>query len=327
MQYKDYYKTLGVPKDANEKDIKKAYRQRARQYHPDTHPGDKSAEETFKEVNEAYEVLSDAEKRRTYDQFGSQWQQYQGTGGNPQDFWRQWSPQGGGPRSQGSNTQTRTVSPEEFDQMFGGGGAGGLGGFSDFFETLFGRGQAGGGFDSFRQAQPRPTRGRDAEHGIDVTLEEAYSGTTRMLQIDDERIEVSIPRGVKTGSRVRVAGKGAPGAGGGAPGDLHLRVNVVSNPLFTREESDLRVKVPVDMYTLVLGGEVHVPTLERPVVLTIPAGTPNGKVFRLRGLGMPHLRQPDQRGDLYAVIEAQVPQNLSENEIDLFRQLRALRQG
>ena len=237
------------------------------------------------------------------------------------------SPQGGGARGQGPITQTHTLTPEEVEQMFGGAGGGGLGGFSDFFETLFGRGQASGGFDAFRQTQPRPTRGRDAEHGIDVTFEEAYGGTTRMLQIDDERIEVSIPRGVKTGSRVRVAGKGAPGAGGGARGDLHLRVTVTPHPLFTREDADLRVKLPVDIYTLVLGGEAQVPTLERPVVLTIPAGTPNGKVFRLRGLGMPHLRQPDPRGDLYAVVEAQVPQNLSENEIELFRQLRALRQG
>ncbi len=323
MQYKDYYKILGVPKDATDKDIKKAYRQLARQYHPDTHPGDKQAEETFKEVNEAYEVLSDAEKRRTYDQFGSQWQQYQRGGGNPQDFWQQWAAQGAGARGQGAGPQTRTVSPEEFEQMFGGGG---FGGFSDFFETLFGRGQASGGFDAFRQASARPTRGRDAEHSIDVTLEEAFAGTTRVLQIDGERIEVSIPRGVKTGSRVRVAGKGAPGSAGGAPGDLHLRVNVTPHSVFTREDADLRARVPVDIYTLVLGGEVQVPTLERPVVLTVPPGTPNGKVFRLRGLGMPHLRQPDQRGDLYAVTEAQVPQNLSDKELELFRQLRALRQ-
>ena len=328
MQYKDYYKILGVSKDATEKEIKKAYRNLARKYHPDANPDDPKAEERFKEINEAHEVLSDPEKRRKYDQFGSQWQNYaRAGGGNVDDFVRQWS--SGQPGRGG--VHTRTVSPEEFAQMFGGG----AGGFSDFFETLFGGGMRGGGFDPFggsgrgaayTQTPSRPVRGRDIEQPVEISLEEAYRGATRILQHNGERLEVKIPRGVKTGSRVRVAGKGEPGLNGGPPGDFYLRVKVLPHPRFTREGDDLRVKVPVDVYTLMLGGEVQVPTLDRPLMLTIPAGTQNGKVFRLRGQGMPKLRKPDERGDLYAVIDAQIPRNLSEEEKKLVRQLQALRQ-
>ncbi|NUQ38394.1 MAG: J domain-containing protein [Caldilineales bacterium] len=313
MEYKDYYKILGVSKNADDKELKQAYRKLARQYHPDANPNDASAEERFKEVNEAYEVLSDGEKRRMYDQFGAQWKHFARGGGNMDDFVRQW---GGAPG------QTRTVSPEEFSQMFGGG----LGGFSDFFETLFG-GQ--GGFRS-RGPDPfasysAPARGRDLEQPVQITLEEAFHGAQRVLQMDGERIEVNIPRGVKTGSRVRMAGKGAQGSGGS--GDLYLRVQVAPHAQFTREEDDLRLLLPVDIYTLALGGEIEAPTLDRAVLLKIPAGTPNGKVFRLRGLGMPRLRQPDQRGDLFVTVSAQIPEPLSEQEQELFRQLRALRQG
>lgn len=317
MDYKDYYKVLGVNKNATEQEIKKAYRQLARKFHPDTNPDDKNAEERFKELNEANEVLSDPEKRRKYDQFGAQWQQYERTGGNPQDFWRQY--QGGGATGPTTGGYTRTVSPEEFEQMFGGSG----GGFSDFFETLFGRSaRQPGGSGSAAARQPR--RGQDAEHSIDVTLEEAFHGTVRLLQTDGERAEVTIPRGVKTGSKVRVSAKGAPGLAGGAPGDLYLRVHVLPHAKFTRDGDDLRLRIPVDLYTMVLGGETHVAALDRTVVLTIPTTTPNGKVFRLRGLGMPHLHKPDQRGDLYVTVDAQLPQRLNDAERDLFEKLRAV---
>lgn len=317
MDYKDYYKVLGVSKTATDQEIKKAYRQLARTYHPDANPGDKNAEERFKEINEANEVLSDPEKRRKYDQLGAQWQQYERMGGNPQDFWRQY--QGGQP----GGAYTRTVSQEEFEQMFGGGG-----GFSDFFEMLFGGARQTGGFGSGPTTATRmPRRGQDAEHGIEITLEEAFRGTVRTLQIDGERVEITIPRGVKTGSRVRVTGKGEPGMSGGKPGDLYLRVHVLPHARYTRDGDDLRLRLPIDLFTLVLGGETQVPALDQTVVLTIPSTTPNGKVFRLRGLGMPNLHKADQRGDLLVTVEAQLPQSLSEAERELFEQLRAARGG
>lgn len=318
MEYKDYYKTLGVARDASEKDIKKAFRKLAQQYHPDRNPGDKSAEAKFKEINEAYTVLSDADKRGKYDKFGSQWEQYARAGGQPQDFdWSQWG--GGGGRAPGGG-YTRTVTPEEFEQMFG--GRGGAGGFSSFFDTLFGgaagrtaRGRGGMGFDpSSMAAQQAPRQ----EVAAAVTLEEAFQGTTRMLQMEDgARLEVTIPRGVTTGSKVRV--RGASGS------DIIIVVEVEPHPRYSREGDNLRVKAPVDLYTALLGGEVQVAAPDKTVALTIPAGTQNGKVIRLRGLGMPHLKQPDQRGDLLAEIEVHLPTRLSEKEKALFTELRQLR--
>ncbi|MCI0398608.1 MAG: J domain-containing protein [Chloroflexi bacterium] len=318
MEYKDYYKTLGVSKSATEEEIKKAYRKLARKYHPDVNPGNKMAEETFKDINEAYEVLSDTDKRAKYDRFGAQWRQYERAGGRPEDFdWAQWQAQPGGGRS-----YTRTVSPEEFEELFGGGG---LGGFSEFFETLFGGGRPGFGGD-FTGRGYQPRRGRDQEHTIEVTLEEAFQGATRLLQWEDGReIRARIPRGAETGTRVRFSGQGSPGPAGSEPGDLYLNVVVLPHPVFQREGDDLKVTVPVDLYTAVLGGKVDVSSPDQTVKLTIPPETANGKVFRLRGLGMPRLRRPEERGDLFATVEIQLPQNLSEKEKELFRQLQEMR--
>jgi len=321
MDYQDYYRVLGVGKDASEGEIKRAYRKLARKHHPDVNPGDEAAEEQFKRINEAYQVLSDPEKRAKYDRFGAQWEQYERAGGRPQDFdWGAWQAQPGAGRS-----YTRTVSPEEFEQMFGGGG-----GFSDFFETLFG----GGGrrqssfFDDQQTYQPRPRRGRDQEHVVEITLEEAFHGTTRALQFEDgRRIEAKIPPGVDTGSRVRLGGQGGAGAGGAAAGDLYLRIEVIPHPTLRRDGDDLLTTVPVDLYTVVLGGKATVSSLDRSVQLTVPPETPNGKIFRLQGLGMPRLRSPDQRGDLYATVEVQLPQQLSQREKQLFEQLREMRGG
>lgn len=326
MDYKDYYKVLGVSKNADEKEIKKAFRKLAQQYHPDKNPGDKAAEAKFKEINEAYTVLSDADKRSKYDRFGSQWEQYGRAGGRPEDFdWGHWG--GGTPGGAPGGGYTRTVSPEEFEQMFG--GAGGSG-FSSFFDALFGN-AAGGrmgtpprtrygnvGFDP-RVAQAGPPRqAQRPDVPVDITLDEAFQGTTRILQAEDGiRMEVNIPRGVNTGSRVRMRGSN--------DGDIYLKVNVLPHERFTREGDDLRVSVPVDLYVALLGGEAEVPTLDRPVALTIPAGTQNGRTFRLRGLGMPKLRTPDQKGDLLAVAEVALPTHLSDEEKRLFEQLRTLR--
>jgi curved DNA-binding protein len=333
MDYKDYYQTLGVSKKASEKEIKKAYRKLAQKYHPDKNPGDKTSEEKFKDINEAYEVLSDAEKRSKYDQFGSQWQQFERAGGRPEDFnWGSWA-SGAQP---GGGRYTRTVSPEEFERMFGGNSFGGASGFSDFFEMLFGSmGRSGGasqssfgnGFGDPMGGRARTLRGQDFEHAIQVTLEEAFYGTSRQLQWEDGRtITAKIPRGVKTGSRIRLSGQGQPGYSGGQSGDLFLVVEVLPHRTYERDGDDLRLALPVDLYTAVLGGKVEVLSLDRTVKLTIPAGTANGKQFRLSGLGMPKLRQPDERGDLFATVEIQLPKNLNEEEKKLFEQLRALRE-
>ena len=315
MEYKDYYKILGVSRNATEKEIKKAYRKLARQYHPDINPGDKVAEAKFKDINEANEALSDPEKRKMYDQFGSDYQKYQRSGGNPNDFWQQWGGQGG----------ARTINPEDLNDIFGGGS-----GFSSFFESLFGGGQRAGGFQQggfggFNQRQ-MAQKGQDIEQSVNVSIEEAFRGTTRTLQFGDGRsIEVKIPRGVDNGSKVRIKGKGQPGYNGGQPGNLYLIVNILPTKQYEREGDNLTVQVPVDLYTAVLGGTAAVAALDKTVKLTIPAGTENGKRIRLRGLGMPNIRNNEQRGDLYAKINIQIPQNLTEKEQALFTELRALR--
>ncbi len=315
MDYKDYYQILGVKKEAGTDEIKKAYRKLARKYHPDMNPNDKSAEEKFKEINEAYEVLSDPDKRKKYDQFGSQWQQYARAGGRPEDFdWSQWRTQPGG-------TYTRTVSPEDLNQMFGG-----LGGFSDFFETLFGGLGRRSAPDMRSRGRGRMTdRSRDSDYKVQISLEEAFHGTSRTLQWENGRkLEARIPPGVHTGSRVRLSGQGEPGLSG-QKGDLYLNIEVLPHETFQVEGDDLRARVPVDLYTAVLGGSVKVQALDKTVELTIPAGTSSGKLFRLRGLGMPKLRNPQQRGDLYVTVDIQIPKNLSMEERGLFERLKNLR--
>lgn len=325
MEYRDYYKILGVSKDATQDEIKKAYRKLARKYHPDVNPGDEASEEKFKEINEAHEVLSDQEKRQKYDRFGAQWQQYERAGGRAEDFdWSQWASAGAGPG--GSPGYSRTVSPEEFSQMFGGQG---LGGFSDFFETLFGGGGAFRtvGFGS-RDRQPRPRRSRDSEYTVQVTLHEAFYGTNRTLQYEGGRtIEAKIPRGVRTGSRVRLSGQGESGIAGGQAGDLYLKIEVSPDDAFYREGEHLKMTVPVDLFTLLLGGEVLVAAIDKTVHLKIPKHTPNGKIFRLNGLGMPKLSKPDERGDLFVTVEVKLPEHLSEGEIKLVKQWKKSREN
>jgi curved DNA-binding protein len=328
MEYKDYYQTLGVDRNASEDEIKKAYRKLARKHHPDVNPGDPGAEERFKDINEAYQVLRDPDKRQKYDRFGSQWEQYQQRGGRPEDFnWQQWAAQ---PGAQRGGYQTRQVSPEEFEQMFGR-----RGGFSDFFETLFG-GMGGGmdfGFgegyaDPRFRGQPRQRRGRDLEHELEISLEEAFRGTSRILQrSDDRKIEAQVPAGVRTGSRVRLKGQGQSDGRGGQSGDLYLKIRVAPHPRFERQGDDLKVTQSVDLYTLLLGGEINVASLDKTVTLTIPPETSNGTSFRLRGLGMPKMKKSGPRGDLFVKVQAQLPQDLSDREQALFAELRKLRES
>ncbi len=316
MEYKDYYQILGVSKSANEKDIKQAYRRLARKYHPDVNPNNKAAQDKFKEINEAYEVLSDSEKRKKYDTLGANWKQYEqyARAGNQGPF--QW-----GNGFEGNQYQYRTVNPEEFEQMFGGGLGGDLGGFSDFFRTFFG----GGGFDAGTRSQARPRRGQDIEQPVEISLQEAYSGTTRVVQKDGRRLEIKIPPGVKSGSKIRYAGEGGRGASGAAAGDLYLRVQVADSPNFERRGDDLYSKVPVDLYTMILGGEAHVPTLRGQLALRIPPETPAGKTFRLAGQGMPKLNQSNSFGDLYVKVRPLLPERLTPAERELFEKLAKMR--
>jgi curved DNA-binding protein len=304
MNYKDYYKTLGVNRNASQDEIKNAFRKLAIQYHPDKNKGDAKAEEKFKEINEAFQVLSDPEKRKKYDQFGSNWEQYSRGGGRPEDYnWGQWA--------SGPSGYQRSVNMDDFADIFGGSGGFGAGGFSDFFETLFGGAAP-------RGRQRAAPRSQNVEQQVEISLEEAYSGTTRIFQGNEGRFEVTMPPGVKTVSKVRVSGKGGAGA------ELFLKITVSKHARFERDKANLRVSVPVDVYTAILGGEATVPTLEKPLVLTIPAGSANGKTFRLRGKGMPDPKKGGN-GDLLATIEITLPTNLSDEEKVLFEQLRGLR--
>jgi curved DNA-binding protein len=317
MEYKDYYQILGVGKDASEKDIKRAFRRLARQCHPDVNPGDAQAEERFKEINEAYEVLSDPEKRGKYDQLGSAWQDWGQRGGRPGDFdWSRWATRA--PGGQGVHVRYGTV--EDLDDLFGGGSP-----FSDFFSQIFG-GMGGGGSATPGgfQYHVRPQHGQDYEQEVEISLPEAYHGTTRHLQKDGRQLEVKIPPGARTGTRIRMAGEGGTSAASGAPGDLYLRVKVLSDSRFERQDDDLHATVAVDLYTAVLGGHVQVETPSGPVKLTIPAGTQNGHRFRLRGKGMPRLRQPEQHGDLYARVDVHLPQHLTSRQRELFEELHAI---
>ena len=314
MEYKDYYKMLGVDRKASEKEIKKAYRKLARKYHPDVNPGDDTAEQHFKEINEAHEVLSDPEKRKKYNQLGASWRQYARTGAEPGGFdWSQWYSQPGGGRVH--------VEYADLGDLFGGGG----GGFSDFFSTIFGgRGQRGP-TDWRTQGQPYGAPGQDYEQEVEITLEEAFSGTTRILQKDGRRLEVKMPAGVETGSKVRMRGEGSAGLGGGGKGDLYLRVKVLPHHTFEREGQDLRCEISVDLYTALLGGEVRIPTLSGGAMLKIPPETQSGKAFRLKGQGMSQLKNPEKRGDLYVKVRVKVPENLSEKERELFKELASMR--
>ncbi|MBI3942374.1 MAG: DnaJ domain-containing protein [Chloroflexi bacterium] len=312
MEYKDYYKILGVKRDATEKEIKSAFRKLARKYHPDVNKGDKAMADKFKEINEANEVLGDPEKRKKYDQFGANWEAFSRSGQRPEDFnWNAWgSPSG--------TTYTYTTTGDMGD-AFGGGD------FSDFFNILFGgMGQANPRTRGFAGRQPR-IQPQDVEAPVEITLEEAANGTKRLVDLGERRIEVSIPAGVRQGSRVRIGGEGQQGPDG-TRSDLFLVVQLRPHPNFRVEGSDLYTIQDVDLYTAVLGGEIRVPTLKGSVMLKIPAETQNGKSFRLRGLGLPALRSGENPGDLYVQVQIHLPENLTPEEKELFKKLADLRQ-
>jgi curved DNA-binding protein len=290
---KDYYKTLGVSRSANDKEIKQAYRKLAKKHHPDANPNNPSAEARFKEINEAYEVLSDKEKRSMFDRFGTV---------NPQQ-----APWNGNPAGGGGVPFTYTTTNADFGDI------------GDIFGSLFGRrGDRSTGGSPFGGA--RNARGQDIEQKVNITLQEAYSGTTRLITKGERTVRVNIPAGAKTGTKVRLAGEGEPGA---QPGDLYLIVEVSPDSHFERDGDNLAVDAKVDMFTALLGGEAEVPTLGRPVKLKIPPGTQSGRKFRLTGKGMPILSQPDHYGDLIARILVTIPDHLTDKQRALVEQLKA----
>lgn len=317
MDYKDYYTILDVDRKAGDKEIKKAYRKLARKYHPDVTPEDATAKEKILEINEAHEVLSDPEKRKQYDQYGSQWQQHQRTGGRPEDF--NWGKQ---QSATDRNHTYRTFNPKDFEELFGAKGS-----HSDFFESLFGR-AAGkhassgrGGQQSYQRSRSR--HGSDLEHSVQLTLNEAFHGVKRGLEWEDGRkIDAKIPSGVKTGARVRLKGQGGRGIGDGQPGDLYLIINILPDERLQRDNNDLKTTVEVDLFTMLLGGKLSVSCIDRTVKLDIPPETRNGRIFRLKGLGMPKVKHPKQFGDLYVTVEAVLPQNLTAKEKSLVEQWR-----
>jgi curved DNA-binding protein len=324
MKYKDYYDILGVDRRAGEKEIKQAFRRLARQWHPDVNRDDPRAEERFKEINEAYEVLSDPDKRAKYDQLGHNWKQWERSGGDPGQFdWSQWFT--------GAPGGARVRWSGDLGDLFGGAGGDA---FSDFFNALFG-GMSGGtrvrtAEDIFGRAATGPasqaaSSGQDAEVEVVVTLREALNGTARVLERGGRRIRVTIPPGVSTGSKVRIAGTGQRDYSGTPNGDLYLNVTVKPDPIFERDGDNLRCTVDVDLCTAVLGGEVRVTTLNGDVALKIPPGTQGGQTFRLRGKGMPNPRRPKQRGNLLATVEIHVPEKLGSRERELFEELAQIR--
>ena len=328
MDFKDYYSTLGTAKTATDKEIKQAYRKLARKHHHDVNPGDKSAENRFKEINEAYEVLSDPAKRRKYDELGANWRAYEqaapGQGFDPrQAGGGAWNVNFGGPGGGG-----RPMTEDEMREMFGGDSP-----FSDFFQTFFGGSMHAEEPRSRGRAAGRGARaaraGRDVEQEIELGLEDVYHGATRRLAMtfngEARTVDVRIPAGVNDGSRVRVAGEGEHGAGGAQSGDLYLRIRIAPHPLFERKGRDLHIRVLIPLTTAVLGGEVDVKTLGgKSLRLKIPPTTQNGQVFRLKGHGMPVAGKPAEQGDLYATVDVQLPRDLTPQQLTHFEALQSL---
>ncbi|SRR6266498_490814 len=300
MDYKDYYKILGVDRKAGEDDIRKAYRDLAKKYHPDLNPNNKQAEERFKEINEAYQVLSDPKKREVYDRVGSDYSNWQRRGAPGNFNWEDYA--GGYP---GGGTRVN-VNMEDFENMFGGGG----GGFSDFFRTIFGMRDAETATRSRPQGYQQP---------LDITLEEAYRGAMRVIQGDGNQKQVHIPAGVRTGSKVRVAGAGPNGL------DLYLIINVPEDSRFERRGNDLHTTTTVSVFTAILGGEAEVETLDGKIKLNVPAGTQPEQVFRLAGRGMPQVKTPNQKGDLYVRLKIQIPKYLSAKQRELLDEASRLK--
>jgi curved DNA-binding protein len=316
MNYKDYYKILSVGKTATTEEIKKAYRKLANKYHPDKTKGDKTAEEKFKDINEANGILSDPVKRKKYDQFGADWKQYEAAGAQPGGFdWSRYTSGHGGQTGHTDGRQAHTMSQEEFSAMFNEAGS------DNIFETIFGQ-RSGERYGR----KTRAMKGEDFEAETTLSLEEAYHGSTRILKIHSQTIKISMKPGIMDQQVLRLEGKGGRGLNGGSNGDLYITIKVAAHPEFQRRGNDLYCDRQVDLYTAVLGGKARIKTLKDTVNVDIPKETPNGKTLRLLGLGMPVYGTKNEFGNLYVTIIVQLPEHLSEQEVELFMKLSALRE-
>jgi len=302
MDFKDYYKILGVDKNSSADEIKKAYRKLALKYHPDKNENNKTAEEKFKEINEANEVLSDPEKKKKYDELGANWNQYSQQGNRDDSFdWSKWTSQ----RQGRSNAYS---GESDFGDQ---------GEFSNFFESIFGSG--------FGRRGNAKTKGQDYQAEIEVSLEDAYSGTARRIEVNGKTLQMKFKPGIKNGQVLRIKEKGGPGMNGGLHGDIYLTLIIPPHPHFERRGDDLYCETPVDLYTAILGGKQLIATLKGGMRIDIPAYTENDKSLRLKGLGMPKFGKPNEYGDLYAKVNIVLPKNLTEKEISLFKELSKLR--
>lgn len=306
MDFKDYYKILGVEKSASTDEIKKAYRKLAMKYHPDRNPDNKAYEEKFKELTEANEVLSDSDKRKKYDTLGSNWKQYEHAGSG-----------GFGGAGRGGYQYSGDIN-----DLFGN-----VGGFSDFFESFF-----GGGFRSARGGSPyggartHAQKGNDYESTLNITLEEAHRGGERQLKVDGKKIKIKITPGIQEGRKLRLKGMGAQGKSGGERGDLYLKIHITDHPWFEKKGDDLYFNLNVDLYSAVLGGKEKIETIDgKRIMITIDKGTDSGTTLRLKGMGMARTDNPELRGDLFVKVMVSVPKKLSKQEIELFEKLRDLR--
>ncbi len=300
MEYKDYYRLLGVGKRASQEEIKRAYKKLALAYHPDQNPDNPAAEEKFKEISEAYEVLGDPEKRKMYDQLGANWKQYERMG------------------QEGQNPFQGFPGGAAFE-----GDAGNI--FSEFFRTFFGAqapygtpGQAGQGFG-------QQVKGRDYETSLSISLEEAYTGVKPSVNLEGKKLRINIRPGVKNGQRIRLKGMGGNSPLNGPKGDLYIHLKVKPHSLFTPKDHDLYTQKVIDLYTAILGGKIEIPTLRGPKKIKVPPGTESGHLLKLKGLGMPDFKQPDKFGDMLVEIKFSLPKSLTEEERALFEQLQKLK--
>ena len=307
MEYKDYYKMLGVEKSATTEEIKKQYRKLARKYHPDVNPGNKTSQAKFAEINEAHEVLVDPKKRKKYDTLGSNWQQYENyQQGNP--FTN---------RKTNTTGNSRTVFEGNFDDILGGGD------FSDFFKSFFG--DSFSGFQSTNESHS--SKGQDYKAELEITLEEAYTKCVKIISVNDENLRITLEPGLKDNQTIKLKVKGGPGFNHGKNGDLYITIRIPLHPVYKRIDNDLFVDIPISIYKMLLGGDEEIEVLSGRYKIKVPPETDNNTTFRLKGKGFPVYNKPGTYGDLYVKVYMKTPKNLTDQEKKLVKELAEMRKN